>query len=215
MSLFNGWHLPKGDSYFVPFCENTALPKRNGFQKEHLDEAFKHVKRWRVAIDVGAHVGFWTRDMAEKFDMVFAFEPAQDTYECLIKNTSDLENVFCTQSAIGEEVGCCVVKDGKLGNTGSRFVRKANEGVTMLTLDSLKFPHCDFLKVDVEGYELQVLRGAEALIEEHHPVVIMECDKRFSPQRYGVGRDEAMMFLREREYHEVARLHPDRVFVHR
>lgn len=213
--MFNGWYLPKGDNYFVPFCEGTPLPKSNGFQREHLLEAFKHVRQWRVAVDVGAHVGFWTRDMAEKFDMVFAFEPAPDTYDCLIKNTCDLGNVVCAPQAVGDEIGFCVVTENDTNNTGSRYVQKAPQGVMMITLDSIKFPVCDLLKVDVEGFELQVLQGAEELIEDNAPVIVMECDKSFSHARYGISKGEAKRYLESLGYDEVARLRPDRVFVHR
>lgn len=211
--LFNGWHLPSGDEYFPKIIQGTP-PKSNGFQKDHLLEAFKHVKNWRLAIDVGAHVGFWTRDMAERFDAVFAFEPAEDTFACLKKNTRDLDNVMCSNSAVGDEKGYCVVCSDKRTNTGSTFIRKASEGVSMITLDGLKFPFCDFLKVDVEGFELQVLQGAEKLIEEHEPVVIMECDKLFSHKRYGVSKHASIDYLLERGYREVARMRPDRVFVY-
>jgi FkbM family methyltransferase len=215
MMPVNGWYLPKGDQYFAPFCENTSAPKRNGFQREHLLEAFKYVRNWRVAIDVGAHVGFWTCDMAEKFDAVFAFEPAADTYACLVKNTEDLANVVCTPSAVGDEVGCCIMRDPNGVNTGARYAVKAPGGVPMVTLDSCKFPFCDLLKVDVEGFELQVLQGAEQLIEEHEPAIIMECDKHFSLRRYRVDRGAAPQFLKDRGYEQVARMRPDRVFVHR
>lgn len=212
--LFNGWHLPSRDKYFPKIIQGTP-PKSNGFQREHLLEAFKHVKRWRLAVDVGAHVGFWTRDMAEKFEVVFAFEPAEDTFDCLCKNTCDLDNVFCNMNAIGDEVGLCVMNcdEKRPGNTGARFVSKAKGGVSMITLDSFNFPFIDLLKIDVEGFELQVLKGAEELLEEHRPVIIMECKKFVG--RYEFGPYESMKFLKDQGYQEVARMSPDRVFIHR
>ena len=49
------------------------------------EESFKYVTKWRTAIDVGACIGLWTRDMVEKFDYVHAFEPFGDSGDCLIQ----------------------------------------------------------------------------------------------------------------------------------
>lgn len=210
-----GWYLPKGDTYFAQFVQGPA-PKLNGFQREHLHEAFKHVAHWRVAIDVGAHVGFWTWDMAHKFERVFAFEAAADTYDCLLKNVAEFSNVTTAQFAIGAIAGRATVNDDlkRKGNTGSRFVQPAEAGETvpMIPLDALHFDQCDLLKIDVEGFELQVLQGARELIERHRPVISMECDKRFE-HRYGVPAGSAERLLLAAGYRCVAHMHPDKVFV--
>lgn len=208
-----GWYLPKGDTYFAQFVEGPA-PKKNGFQREHLLEAFKFVKQWRVAIDVGAHVGFWTWDMASRFERVFAFEAAQDTYDCLVKNIAECHNVTTANFAIGAESGRATVMDDPdrpPGNTGSRYVVPGGD-VPMVPLDALTmFGGCDLLKIDVEGYELQVLQGARELVEAFHPVIIMECDKRFT-HRYGVAHGSAEKLLEAAGYKRVAHMQPDKVF---
>jgi FkbM family methyltransferase len=210
-----GWYLPKGDTYFPKFCEGPA-PKRNGFQREHLLAAFEYVRAWDVAIDVGAHVGFWARDMAQRFGKVYAFEPAEDCYECLNKNLADLVNVQAYKAAVGATAGSCTMQDDekRLGNTGSRFVAPHCDGETpMVTLDELGFLACDFLKVDVEGYEHCVLVGASKLIRRHRPVIIMECDKHFSMKRYGVPDDSAEQWLLGKGYRVAEHIRPDKVFV--
>jgi len=209
-----GWWLPKGDQYFGKFLANKT-PKQNGFQRDHLLEAFKHVKKWDVAIDVGAHVGFWTRDMAERFASVFAFEAAPDTFACLERNMIECGHVIARHAAAGADDGCCQIEEdpSRAGNTGSRFIRAGRGDTPMVSLDGLGFRGCDLLKVDVEGYEWQVLCGAEKLIEAHSPVVIMETDKDFASPRYGVASDAAERFLLDRGYREVAHMRPDKVFV--
>lgn len=210
-----GWYLPGKDSYFPRFVEGPPR-KRNGFQREHLQKAFEHVRAWDVAIDVGAHCGFWTRDMATKFAKVYAFEPAEDCFVCLQKNTADLENVHLFRAGIGNTPGHCKVEDSqeRPGNTGARYVREDEKGsVPLIMLDELGFLACDFLKVDVEGYELPALQGASKLIERYKPVIIMECDKRFSQKRYGIPDKAAEEWLINQGYRVAEHMRPDKVFV--
>lgn len=212
----NGWHLPMADGYFTKFVKGVP-PKQNGFQRDHLLEALAFVRNWRVAIDVGAHVGFWTVDMCDKFDQVIAFEPHPETYECLCLNTADWPNLTLTNAAVGAERGWCEITGdpGKRGevNTGSYYVDPNAEAgkIPVMPLDELKLEVCDFLKIDVEGYEYQVLQGAETLIRKRRPVVIMETDKQWH-RRYGMGKFASHNFLIDRGYKAVAHLRPDTIF---
>lgn len=216
MAEINGWYLPD-DKYFVPFCESTPLPKKNGFQREHLLAAFSFVTNWEVAIDVGAYVGFWTLDMAEQFEQVYAFEPAQDSFDCLAKNMVDQPNVIIQHAAIGSSHGQCSVKQDAAANTGSRFVSVDDTGdVEMMALDELDLPGCDLLKVDVEGFEFAVIKGAKHLIRKHRPVIIMETEKKRFARRFGWRWDDAMnLLINGHGYKEVWAQRPDRVFIPR
>jgi FkbM family methyltransferase len=216
MPEINGWHLPGKDGYFTRFVEGTDY-KKNGFQREHLLAAFGWVRKWDVAIDVGAHVGFWTRDMAERFTKVYAFEPADDTYACLKLNMAEHVNVTAVKLAVGADAStCCSLNDGVSSNTGSRYIMPDGQGdIGMMPLDAFPVSGCDLLKIDVEGFELFVLQGARHLIQKYRPVVIMECDKKFAG-RYGLGKLDALRYLTDiLVYQEVWRERPDRVFIPR
>lgn len=216
MRQFNGWWLPNNDTYFDSFLEGLP-PKQNGFQREHLMEALKYVKRSRIAVDVGAHVGFWAKDMADQFDKVYCFEPSPETFGCLAKNLANYDNVELSCVAIGDKQDRCIIRrdHDRANNSGSEYVTKAIDGpVRMVSLDKLDIPGCDFLKIDVEGFELAVLRGAKKLISRFRPVISMECCKKFAWRRYQWHDLEAEHFLiSKRGYREVACMRPDKVFV--
>jgi FkbM family methyltransferase len=217
MPIVGGWAMPEADKYFEKFIPaDGPLPKQNGFQREHLMAALEHVKAWNVALDVGAHVGFWTRDMAERFKKVYAFEASPDTFACLVKNTDDLPDVQTFNAAVGNAKGFCKIghdpRRERAGNTGSRFVMPTPKGsVPMIPIDSLKLDACDFIKIDVEGFEFHVLNGAVKTIKKHRPTIIMEC--REFAGRYGLRRHSAELFLSTLGYKEVAALGHDKVLV--
>jgi FkbM family methyltransferase len=217
MREVNGWYVPSDDSYFDKFLKGVP-PKQNGFQREHLEEAFKYVKKWDYAVDVGAHVGFWAKDMAERFGKVYCFEPSPQTFGCLAKNLAGYDNVMLSSVAVGDKAGHCDISrdDRRAINSGSAYIIPKNRGgqIKVVAIDTLDLPGCDLLKVDVEGFELAVLRGAKGTLREYKPVIIMECMKKFARRRYGWADSEAESFLLNRGYKAVAEMRPDKIFVH-
>lgn len=209
----NYW-LPDADQHFI-----ECLEKEGGFQLDRLRKAIEFVTDFSLAIDGGAHVGSWSKTMLNWFNKVVAFEPAPDTFECLERNLwsenrlgkADLHN-----KALGDQhahiVMDCDQRYEVAGNTGARYVRKAEEGeVEMVTIDSLKLPSLGFLKLDVEGAEYLALKGAEETLRHCHPVVFIEVKKDFG-ERFGVGREAPIKFLKELGAREVARIKSDHVF---
>ena len=78
-----------------------------------------------------------------------------------------------------------------------------------ITIDSLDLPGCDFLKIDVEGMELQVLQGAEETIRKYQPVIYAEADREDK-------KDALFAYLRSHGYrlyrHEPPLYNPDNYF---
>jgi FkbM family methyltransferase len=217
----DGWWLPEGDTLFENYASPPEFrggppPKRNGFYREHLLAAFKHVRAWGVAVDVGAHCGYWTYEMAQRFGQVHAFEPSGANYACLVKNLACFENVDTYQLAVGERRAWCEIRNDKTrpGNSGSNYIMPGAGAIEMVALDALDLPGCDFLKIDVEGYELRVLQGAIGLIRRYRPVISLECTDEKFRDRYGIPVGEAQRWLLKRGYREVWHQRPDKVFVH-
>lgn len=203
--------MKRAGKFWVPDEEEIQLKALadGGWQLDHLDRALAHVKDFGIAIDGGAHVGSWTMRMAEKFKQVHAFEPSPPTYECLNANMSEWGaahkdiDVFIAlhKCALGEAAGMAGMgEDGKYsngGNTGGRYLLPGIAGtIRVRSLDSFGLAGCDFLKLDVEGFELYALQGARAVIEEFRPIVQIEVKHRMA-QRYGLAADRAGLYLRK------------------
>ena len=199
------WALPATDTYFRQHMTGK------GFQVEHLERALTHVTRFRTAIDGGAHIGTWSCAMAERFDRVIAFEPAPDTWACLVRNIADHDNIEAMNYALGNAAKMVSVGDdaSRPGNTGARFVREGNS-VPMVRIDDMALADVDLLKLDVEGHEYFALQGATETIARCRPVVIIE-EKDFGG-RFGIDKTAAGHFLRQLGMREIDRIRNDCVF---
>lgn len=208
----HGWKLPDEDRYFDQFVTGPA--EWDGFQTDHLRKALGFVQEWRVALDIGAHCGFWTVPMASRFEKVYAFEASKATFDAMAANTARLSNVTRMQVAIGEARKMCSIdRDPKrMGNTGSHFIRTGDD-VQMIPIDELELQNVDFMKIDVEGYEPFVIEGARKTINRCRPVIIMETDKKFSLDRFGMPNEAAENALLQMGYRKAAHVRPDTIFV--
>lgn len=158
------------------------------------------VKQWRLAIDIGAHVGLWAAPLAAAFEQVLALEPIAANRECFARNVT-APNVTLLPFAAGERDGAVAMTAvPRLSMDG--FVDEAQRAPgpddyphAMRRLDSIVdgAAPVDFVKVDCAGYEEPALRGAEAMLRRCRPVVIV--DQKGQAERYGRARLGAVEFL--------------------
>ena len=137
-----------------------------------------------VVIDVGANIGTHTVALAKRVGpagAVHAFEPQRLSFQLLCANAAlnGLTNVHCYQQGVGAAPGTARVPlpDLERGSNVGRFaLGQAQEGeaVPVVTLDSLDLPAVKLIKIDVEGMEADVVRGARALISRTYPVLFVE-----------------------------------------
>lgn len=154
-----------------------------------------------VVLQVGAHYGSLTIPLAQHIGpdgMLVAFEPQRLAYQTLVANIAlaSLEHVEAHHVAVGACPGTAVIPshDPTIPyNTGGVRLNESETGeqVAVVALDAFfaALPRFDLLHADVEGMEEDVLRGAEGLITQHHPVLYVEAidfDKR--PALFGYMR---------------------------
>lgn len=192
------WYLPAADTYFA-----SHLTAR-GFEIDKLDKALSYVDNFRLAIDGGAHIGTWAIYMAKRFNEVVAFEPAKDSYQCLIKNKEmcGIKNIVALDIALGESSGWGMMSDDG-GNTGSRWVTIHGGNIPIRSIDSFDYQIMDFIKLDVEGSELAALNGAVQTIKRCKPIALVECRD---------DREAIIKFMDDIGYKELGGIKEDRVF---
>ena len=185
-------------------------------QKEHAlhhlgsaELAISLCRKHRVAIQAGGNVGLWPMRMARSFQRVITFEPEPVSRQCLSENVADFANVEVRGEALGESSGRCGIARRSLGSHNITD----GEDCEVLALDSLGLIDVDLLQLDIEGYELRALRGAEATIRASHPVIQVEL--RGFTEKYGDSDAGLIAFLAGLGYRERAKVQgSDVVFVH-
>jgi FkbM family methyltransferase len=148
----------------------------------------KIVPRGALTVDVGANLGLYTQLLARLSKQVYAFEPSRDMADFLRQTSAP--NVTIHEVALSDQNG-----EGELfipqGESGlvhglASLERQACESgasiaslnVQTARLDAVVTGDIAFVKIDVEGHELNVLQGATGLIERCQPVFLVEAEDR-------------------------------------
>ena len=213
MKKVDGWYFPDGESHLPQWMANPKvrmmLNGRAAYQGQKQVAAMDLCKNFRRAIDVGGHVGLWSFNLAHRFARVEAFEPVAAHRECFFENIpqasademddhgNDPIDVFLHACALGDREGSVSIRTEPTSSGDSRVDGPGN--IPMRRLDSFGFTDVDLIKIDCEGYELFVLRGAEEILARCKPVVIVE-QKPGHAQKYGLGERDAVPYLESMGY---------------
>jgi FkbM family methyltransferase len=161
-----------------------SLDAYGEWSESELSLLFQVLKPGGVAIDVGANVGTHTVALAKHVTasgVVIAFEPQRLTFQLLCANVAlnALVNVKCVNAAAGNISGHTLIPTldptveqniGALKSVG----HEQGERTDLLRIDDLALTRCHLIKIDVEGFESQVLAGARATVRAHRPVLFVE-----------------------------------------
>lgn len=145
------------------------------WERSHRD-AYLAASRGRdVVVQAGGNCGLYPRLFAKYFKTVYTFEPDPLNFHCLVNNCQ-LDNVVKINGALGADNEMVRVIRTSPGNVGMHTVTAADGErlVPQFTIDQLNLPACDFIQLDVEGFEANILRGALKTIEKYKPGISCE-----------------------------------------
>jgi FkbM family methyltransferase len=154
---------------------------RHGMEWEpHLSPHFKVFPRpGTTVIDAGAHIGTHTVTMAEAVGpegRVYAFEPQKKLHRELHYNLilNKMPQARALRYALGDEPGVIEMAKATKRNEGATGIGKGGDKAELRTLDSFGFKNVSFIKIDVESFEIPVIKGATELIKRERPVILVE-----------------------------------------
>lgn len=162
-----------------------------------------------VILDVGAYIGQYTL-LAAKYapkGQVIAFEPHPESFARLTAHLArnNLENVLALQKAVGQQAGYAPLHLSEQAFDSQIMSQQSNETieVEMTTLDEithgLELQNLDLVKIDVEGAEGAILRGAEQVLSRLRPLLIVEID-RSREKSWGDAPESVLGHLRQLGY---------------
>jgi FkbM family methyltransferase len=202
--------LPDSDRHFADYLQGGR------YQGAHRDLALSFCERFRTAIDVGAHVGFWSVELQDEFETIHAFEPIPDNVVCLRQNV-DLDRVVVWSTALGDRRASVRMELVKPDNSGTWAVsEKGTIKVEQVKLDDFGFDDVDLIKIDAESYELNILRGSIETIKRCRPIIVVELRDTKTMKEHGfpVRYDprEVFQFLDDLGMSELGWVSVDHVF---
>lgn len=164
---------------------SQIVDTKNFYETETLNKWLPFIKDSKYIIDVGANLGNHTVFFSKKCSVkkLLAIEPYPDNFSLLQQNVADnrLSAVICVNEAASDKAGYAVFGNTAQDNLGAVSVtvgaNKIDGSVKVTTLDSLiqKYKIIpDFVKIDVEGSELSVLRGMSSVLKKHKPKLWLE-----------------------------------------
>lgn len=177
------------DNYTYLCYENdtisNSLLEYGYWENELIKYAETFLNDNSIILDIGANIGTWSIPLAIKNRKVYSFEPYDSSFYSLCGNIflNNKEHIiYPYHSAITDNVnkktsmylsetinigGCKLIEKNDNNNQLNRY--------KLITLDSLKLEKVNFIKIDVEGQELNVIKGGTKTILKNKPVIFFEC----------------------------------------
>ncbi len=218
-----GWWFPDHEQHLPAWMRSPkgylVLNGRPSYQGKKQLAALATVRLerpepLRTAVDVGGHIGLWSYNLAAAFEQVHAFEPVAEHRACFERNCAEsllTGRVHLYGLALGAGEGRVSIHTAPT-STGDSWVKGGGD-IPMVTLDSVGLTDVDFIKIDCEGYEENVLRGAIETIKRDRPVIIVEQKRDMATARFGLEPLGAVKFLQSLGYQVAQEISGDYLMV--
>jgi FkbM family methyltransferase len=203
----SGWWVPD----FFPSGPGSYLGRSKSIEYALSLIPIQH----RTVIQAGGHIGIWPKKLAQFFKQVVTFEPVPSNWECLAKNMEGTSvELHCL--ALGAKTGVEHINHRVTSSGGHHIATHMNKPhiqVDMVRLDDIARKHIgtvDALFLDIEGYEIEALKGAKDMLLSDHPLLVLEnngCSKKF-----GYGAKALHDYLKPFGYQEIGAHGEDLVF---
>ena len=168
-------------NYKDDFIQSSILRSNEYFGAGELKVMSSYLNENSVVLDIGANIGNHTLYFANECNVkkIYAFEPVPYTYNLLKQNIKlnkleDRVETYCC--GVSDKITNGTINTYDLKNLGGTRLKQCDEGdIKLVTLDSLNIKEkIDFIKIDVETMDYEVLNGAKKTIKKSMPVIEIE-----------------------------------------
>lgn len=212
--------------YETDYVFQTINGTSDFYESKILNKWIPYISDAKVIFDVGANLGNHTLFLAKKLDAIYtiySFEPFILNFEILKKNITDnkLLNVYPINKGVGARNGKITVSEFDESNYGGTTFTEngdSDEYVELITLDAFirenNIDNLDFVKIDTEGFEIDVLQGMRQAIENFYPDLWIEVSANsflkiielLEPSGYVLADVEGfnMLFLHKKRHEDIS-----------
>lgn len=170
--------------FYLPYVTSDELQKSillsgTFYDVLNLESYRKYISKNAVGVDAGTNIGNHTVFFSKicKCQKIYSFEPQKTMIDILKKNLqlNMITDVTLFNAALGKECGKAELSAFLPGNFGATVFHPSDTGnIDLVSLDSLELNQLDFLKIDVEGGQLELLKGAAKTLQKFSPVIFIE-----------------------------------------
>ncbi len=152
---------------------NLSFSWKEGF----LGKKLKNKAMLDIGANIGNHTLFFMKECGASFS--YCFEPIKKVFDILSKNIfiNELRDKTCLYNfAVGETEGKADIVSFHSDNLGGTCLKKQDDGqIRVFSIDSLDIKEdVAFVKIDVEGFELNVILGMREFLKKKHPIIFIE-----------------------------------------
>lgn len=169
---------PSENGIFWEGCKISGDNATSLIKAIFINEFYSKPKRNDVVIDVGAHIGVYSIYASKYAKKIIAIEPEPNNFNHLIKNISAKNNIYPFNIALGDLDGKMkLYLHSALGHSllfpSDEFVEVSVKKLDDL-IEQLNLERVDLIKINAEGYELQILKGGEKTLRKFKPSLILD-----------------------------------------
>jgi len=185
-----------------------------GFKEDAHEKLINLAKPDYTVLDIGTNIGSTLLQFANKIGKkgkVYGFEPDPTNYQACINNIglNNFHNIEVANIGLGDKKGSFnLVVDTETNRGGNRISfdienQKTSTTIQVERLDdwvnNKNISYVDLIKIDVEGFEMNVLKGAEEILKKHNPTLFIELDDNNLKQVESNAKD-LILFLEKLNY---------------
>lgn len=174
--------------YTYDNCYISNIIRSGEIYEKHLHDVFEeYITKDSVVLEGGCHIGSHSVKLSKLGKELHCFEPLEDSYNLLSKNllTNKCKNTIIYNKALSdknEKVNFNWIGTGNPGASGLEnnpmgniLPNSTNKIAECITIDSLNLSKLDFIKLDIEGYEIKAIEGGINTIKKYKPIITLEC----------------------------------------
>lgn len=210
-------------------CAICDIIRRGEKWEPHLHVVFeKYLDENSVVIEGGCHIGTHSVKLSKLSKRVLCFEPLPPSYNLLVENLriNGCDNVDAHPKGLAERksfgrfswittsnAGASGLCENPMGEMHCRVPDDENFDVELISIDDMNLDQLDFIKLDVEGYESKVIKGAIETINRFKPTILLECWVDHTGKASVEHTEKTFKFLLNMNYSLERISHADWLFV--